>query len=159
QEDEIMVSFDISSLYPSIPIEKTILLVESWLKENQTEKAKVEMYMDLLKLCTRNSFFQFENRFYDQVEGLGMGNPLAPFLASEIFLGNLEMEIVKEGWFPRVWLRYMDDVFAVIKENELAFILKKLNSLYPSIKFTFEKKNDLELPFLDVLVRREVKSL
>lgn len=47
-----------------------------------------------------------------------MGNPLATFLASGIFLGHMEKMISKESWFPRVWWSYIDDVFAVVKKKE-----------------------------------------
>lgn len=52
-----------------------------------------------------------------------------------------------------VWLRYVDDVFAVIPKdinpNEL---LKELNKISDCIKITCEKESDKTLPFLDILL-------
>lgn len=115
--------------------------------------------MDFLKLCTRNSFFQFEGRFYDQTDGIGMGNPLAPFLASDIFLGYMEKKISTEEWFPRIWLRFIDDIFAVIKKKDLDSTLNKLNSIYSTVKFTHEVEVNGTIPFLDVLVKRNGRKL
>lgn len=71
-----------------------------------------------------------------------MGSVIGPFVASDIFLGKMEDKISKEIWFPRLWARYMDDIFSIIKRDKLDFILDKLNSLYPSkIKFTHEKED------------------
>lgn len=94
-DDEIMISFDVVSLYPSVPVKEAEKLLEQWLTENNVDDELKEMYMELLKLNTRNCFFQFEGRFYDQTEGLAMGNSLAPFIASDIFLGHLEKKISK----------------------------------------------------------------
>ena len=42
--------------------------------------------------------------------------------------------------FELVWLRYVDDVFAVLPDNiDLDNFLTSLNRLSPSIKFTIEK--------------------
>jgi hypothetical protein len=81
---------------------------------------------------------------------------------TEFFMINFEkkyMYIIEE-YGVEVWLRFVDDVFILIREKEKAFeLLEKLNSLHPSIKFTYEpeistsEENDtFELPFSDVLV-------
>ena len=51
-----------------------------------------------------------------------------------------------------MYYRYMDDTFVVFSnEDECDLFLESLNSLYPSLCFTFEKESNLALPFLDVL--------
>ena len=49
----------------------------------------------------------------------------------------------------------MDDTFAVFSnEDECDLFVDSLNSLHPSLCFTFEKESNLALPFLDVLVEK-----
>ena len=49
----------------------------------------------------------------------------------------------------------MDDTFVVFSnEDECDLFLNSLNSLHPSLRFTFEKESNLALPFLDVLVEK-----
>ena len=49
----------------------------------------------------------------------------------------------------------MDDTFVVFSyESQCNVFLDKLNSLHPSLHFTFEKKSNCSLPFLDVLVEK-----
>ena len=49
----------------------------------------------------------------------------------------------------------MDDTFVVFSnEDEYNIFLDSLNSLHPSLRFTFEKESNLALPFLDVLVEK-----
>lgn len=56
--------------------------------------------------------------------------------------------------FPRVWLRYVDDVFAVVKERHLNQLLQLINSQHETIEFTVEKEVNGSLPFLDLRVSR-----
>ena len=49
----------------------------------------------------------------------------------------------------------MDDTFVVLSnENECDFFLNSLNSLHPSLRFTFKKESNLALPFLDPLLKK-----
>lgn len=82
-----------------------------------------------------------------------MGNPLSCFVANT-FLGSIEQKLKSKGLLPRVWVRYVDDVFAVIKKSDEEKWMKILNEQSPTIKFTMEREQNGKLPFLDVLVTR-----
>jgi hypothetical protein len=100
--------------------------------------------------------FSFQGKFYSQISGTAMGNPLSCLVAN-IFMGHLEV-LAKETlpYFPRVWVRYVDDVFAVFNTNQdLTSFTNQINSFYPTIKFTTEVESNENLPFLDVLVMRK----
>ena len=53
---------------------------------------------------------------------------------------------------PRLWLRYVDDTFAIIEKKFLNIFFDHINNLEPSIKFTMETENDNQLPFLDTFI-------
>ena len=54
-----------------------------------------------------------------------------------------------------MYYRYVDDTFAVFNdEDECNEFFSHLNSLHPSLRFTFEKECNRTLPFLDVLVEK-----
>lgn len=57
---------------------------------------------------------------------------------------------------PRIWWRYVDDVFAVIDGGKEQQTLTHLNSKYPSVKFTIEFEENDSLPFLDVRISRKI---
>ncbi|XP_062703509.1 uncharacterized protein LOC134290468 [Aedes albopictus] len=82
-----------------------------------------------------------------------MGSKLSPLLA-DVFMSDFETEAQKHKLFPRVWKRYVDDVFAPIKERYLDQTLAMLNSQHSTINFTVEKEVDGKLPFLDLLISR-----
>lgn len=83
-----------------------------------------------------------------------MGSKLSPLLA-DVFMSDLEVELQKEKLFPRVWWRYVDDIFAIVKERYLPQIIDLLNSRHRSIKFTVEREIDGKLPFLDLSITRK----
>lgn len=153
-DDETMCSFDVSSLFPNVPLKETFHFLESWLCKQPLSDRRKKMYMELIKLCMSHSFFTFRGKYYKQTFGTAMGNAAAPFLSSDVFLGSLEWLAKDESWFPRIWIRYVDDVFAVVKTNSILNVLENLNKMFPSIQFTHEIERNGGLPFLDLLVKR-----
>lgn len=117
------------------------------------------MLYDLTQFCLRNSFFQFDNLFYKQVDGTAMGMALAPFISSDIFLGHFEECFSSEDWFPKIWWRYVDDIFVILKQNQVDLVLSKLNSTNMNIEFTHEVEMNNCLPFLDILIQRNNNKL
>ena len=55
---------------------------------------------------------------------------------------------------PRVWFRYVDDTFIVIKWDHAQEFTKHINMQDQNIKFTREEEEDRTLPFLDTLIVR-----
>ena len=55
---------------------------------------------------------------------------------------------------PRLWKRYVDDVFAISKKVHTKSLLAHVNSIDEQIVFTIEREEDGKLPFLDVSVQR-----
>ncbi|CAF3014113.1 unnamed protein product [Rotaria sp. Silwood2] len=56
--------------------------------------------------------------------------------------------------------RYVDDTFVIIHKNaKVTNIQKILNNFHKDIQFTSVQEQNNELPFLDVLVRRQNKAL
>lgn len=157
QDDEIMVSFDVKALFPSVPVKEAINLLEEWLLNQHNEsnwKNKVRYYIKLTRLCMEENYFSFRGNFYKQTKGAPMGNPLSPFL-SELFMANFESILKKKDLLPQRWWRYVDDVFSIIKKDYLPKILEAINSIHKDIKFTHEEEKDNKLPFLDLLIIRE----
>ncbi|KAJ8960542.1 hypothetical protein NQ318_013830 [Aromia moschata] len=54
----------------------------------------------------------YNGEYFQQHEGTAMGNSLSPFIAN-LFMSKFETEVKdKFEYFPRVWFRYVDDIFA-----------------------------------------------
>lgn len=153
-ENEILVSFDVSSLFPSVPVPKTLEYLREVLEYNNFDQDTIKELITLTQLCMNQNVFQYKGEFFEQLEGTAMGNCLSPFLA-ELFMNYFEENAKQKfEYFPRIWYRYVDDVFAVFDMTfgTVEEFVKKLNSQFDSIKFTYEIQNNEQLPFLDVLV-------
>ena len=109
-----MCSFDIVSLFTNIPIDETIniCLDELYKNSDSVNNLSREQFRKLLNYCVKQNHFMFEDRIYDQIDGVAMGSPLGPVLAN-IFMSHLERNALAKysGNLPSVYKRYVDDSF------------------------------------------------
>ena len=110
-----------------------------------------------LRLCLEYLLFLFNKILYKQIDGLSMGNPIAPSLAN-IFLCHLETILFRNcpnSFKPIFYRRYLDDTFVIFEEeSQVTCFLNYINSLHDNIQFTVERENENKLAFLDVSVER-----
>ena len=101
------------------------------------------------------NIFQFNGKFYRQNDGTAMGNSLSGFLA-KIFMSFFEISLKDHPLFPRIWYRYVDDVFAICSCRKVDATLNLLNIYYDyeSIHFTCERESDNKIPFLYSMLTR-----
>lgn len=151
--NEIMISFDVASLFPSVPVEIALQEFKKYLDNLELESEKKTIYFEVAQLCMNQSYFQFREKIYKVERGTNMGNPLSP-LISELFMSAFEINLNERGLLPRVWHRYVDDVFAIVDRDDIQKILDILNSQYDSINFTCEPETNGKLPFLDLELQR-----
>ena len=84
-----------------------------------------------------------------------MDLPVSPIITS-LYMENFELEVLKSAKQPpRVWMRYVDDTFVVIKKNYAQEVTDHINSFNPNIIFTNDPEVDGKLPFLDTLIKRQ----
>ena len=151
---EILVSFDVEQLFPSVPIQTALENIAQWLESKQVEATQIKEYVTLTKLCMDTTYFQFNAKWYKQLHGTSMGNPLSCFVANT-FLHYFENHCKNTfNYFPRVWLRYVDDIFAVFdtQKYDINDFINRLNEVHASINFTYETEQNGSLPFLDIKV-------
>ncbi|XP_078365461.1 uncharacterized protein LOC144649756 [Oculina patagonica] len=139
EEDEIAVSYDVTSLFTEIPLDETInhILDQIYKQHKLPQIAPRTIFKRLLERVTKGTVFSFNGQLYKQIDGCSMGNPLSPTLAN-IFMCKLEEDIVTPLNLP-FYDRYVDDCFSKRKANAPDSLLDKLNSYHPNIKFTVEE--------------------
>ena len=78
-KQDILVSYDVSSLFTNIPVDETIKILaekafrDDWFnKEYDLNITKTDL-IELLEIATKNQLFQFEGNLYEQVDGVAMG--------------------------------------------------------------------------------------
>ena len=158
-EDEIMVSFDVVSLFTAIPVEKACERIRTKLETDVTLTSRTKLTIDdiisLLRFTLSNSFFTHNNTIYKQVHhGCAMGSPVSPVIA------NLYMEEIEERVItntanpPKEWDRFVDDIFSILKKDAVSTFHDELNSIDSHISFTIEHETDGQIAFLDTLISR-----
>ena len=156
-----MCSFDIESLFTNIPLQETLDIILRLLFPNHNDTFQgfnKKDFKSLLELATSASSFLFNDKLYEQVDGVAMGSACGPTL-DNIFLCYFE-----EKWLshcpvqfkPFLYRRYVDDTFLLFKDSDhINLFLNYLNSKHGNIKFTKESEQDNTLPFLDVSITRK----
>nr|XP_012143822.1 PREDICTED: uncharacterized protein LOC105662853 [Megachile rotundata] len=146
---DILVSFDVQSLFTNVPIKRSIEIIQDKVPEN---------LVPLIQHCLNTNYFIFQDTYYEQVSGAAMGSPISPVVA-DIYMEYLENYILNNAPLkPSQWFRYVDDTFVVWSHGreKLGEFLDYINSLDPNIQFTMEIENpDRSLPFLDTLITRK----
>ena len=81
-----------TSLFKNIPLSLTIKLVDDLIERCQSDLNISEKDLtSLFNLATCETHFLFKGKFYDQINGVAMGSPLATVLAN-LFMGHYEKE-------------------------------------------------------------------
>ena len=83
-----------------------------------------------------------------------MGSPLSPIIAN-MAVGEIEQTALNTYLNPlSLWVRYVDDVHAIMEKTEVELFHDYLNTISTSIKFTKELEKSGQLAFLDVSVQQ-----
>ena len=162
---EEMVSFDVVSLLTKAPVKDAIDVVCSKLSEDDTlfdrTELDVESIRKLMLACLECRYFLCQGSFYEQHEGAPMGLSLSVVLANA-YMEHLEESVLNTATCkPTIWRRYVDDTFIIWNHGaeSLDIFHQHLNSFCQDIQFTVEREHEQQLPFLDVLVRRNINKL
>ena len=152
EQDEELVSFDVSALFISIPVPTALDVMNHLFTEhievpetrgkyncsfegNMVGLLKNEV-MSLHKLVLENCVFSFQGKFYKQLHGAAMDSPCSPVVA-DIYMEYFEdLALGPEVPIPlKERKRYVDDIFSIIPKGNRDILLNYLNSIDPHIKF------------------------
>ena len=92
QENEVMVSFDLESLFTNVPIEGAVKAALCKLENDPGLADRINLtptqIADLLNFVLRSTYFQYNGSIYnyEQKDGAAMGSPVSTVIA------NLYME-------------------------------------------------------------------
>ena len=147
-----LVSLDVTSLYPNIPIEESINIILNYLSdENNPTYPPICIINHLLRFVLYYNCFNFADLFFLQVHGIAMGTKLAPNYAN-LFMADFENKYVfNYPVQPTLYRRYIDDIFFVWNHDlsELDQFIDHLNAVHPTIKFT-KTVSSTEITYLDL---------
>ncbi|SJL17766.1 uncharacterized protein ARMOST_21327 [Armillaria ostoyae] len=167
-EEIWLVSGDVVSMYPNIPIEDGILQIATMLGApsmafSTLEEAvnldinnKDELIILLLRLVLQFNYTSFGGRTFHQVIGTAMGTALAPTYANLFLAGYEVTALVEFEHCLRFYGRFIDDTFAIIvvSLDQVLKFQERFGNLHPNMKMEWSQ-SQLHLAFLDVHVSVE----
>ena len=72
-----LVSYDVCSLFTSIPLQETLNIAVELIFQNKPElKISKKELRQLFEFVTSGTHFLFKSNFYDQIDGVSMGFPI-----------------------------------------------------------------------------------
>ena len=151
-----LVSFDVVSLFTNVPLKRTVnVILDRIYKDKVIEtKLKKSTLKKLILDCCTKTTFSFNNKLYDQIDGVCMGSSLGPILAN-IIMTELEKKILPnlvDSGSIKSYIRYVDDTLVLIKESEIQNVLDRFNSFDRNLKFTVDIFDEGNVHFLDISV-------
>jgi hypothetical protein len=142
EPDVVIVTADVQSLYPSIPIYDACALIERFLCDRGMDPFFANFVCKALLLVLTSNTFVFDGDFWRQLQGTAMGTHVGPCFAI-LFLVILEVDLVC-NWL--LFKRFLDDLFLVFRNmTEAKIFIANYNKLHPNIKLdTIYSKNSVD---------------
>ena len=158
EDDKIMVSFDVTSLYTNIPIIDTLNIIKDYVHSDDQFARKMaipqDKFLDLVNLVLTTTWYTFNSQFYEQTDGVVMGSPASSTTAGIYMQAHESTAISTALHPPKVWEQFVDDIYSIVKRTQLENFFHHINNLHQNIKFTMEEESNGELAFLDTLLKR-----
>ena len=154
EENKIMISFDMSSLYTNVPVMEAILVCTDKLYNMSVDQRPLidqETFITLAKVASCEVVLSTHDGFYKQVDGLAMGSPPAPHLANG-WLSQFA-NLIKDD--TKIYEGYMDDNLRDIKRSYVEQKLEEINNIQKNLQFTLEMEEDHNLSFLNMQLIHE----
>ena len=83
---ECLSCYDVSALFTLVPVDPALRVIKGLLEKDPTLKDRTVLPVkDIilpLEFCLKNTYFSFQDQFYEQVEGVTLGSPVSPIVAS-----------------------------------------------------------------------------
>ena len=173
----ILVSADVNSLYPSIPLDIGIDAIKDILLLPDTQhiissKSEIIFILTMLRFVLLNCYIlnSFDNKVYLQINGTAMGTPCAVVFANlfmlwhhnklkRLFYTNpTSLNTYSNHSLPKIYKRFIDDLFLMFSSiTDAQYFIKCFNLVHPAIKvsnpqYSLSSENFPHVDILDITV-------
>ena len=141
EDDEIMTSFEVNSLYTNVPITDTLNIIKNYVNNDDPFTGKKAIQVSCSSLSGFNKQLVHNSQFYQQTYVVTMEDQ---HLHSQQV--PLHSRNVREG--------FADDNYSTLKGKYLENFFNYINNIYQNIKFILEECSNVKLAFRDPLLER-----
>lgn len=157
---DVLVSFDVVSMYTSIPFQLVYKIVMGSASLFDHFGINRGLLSRILIFCLKKCMiFTALEDTYKQNFGLPMGSCLSPLMARIVMdeVVKFLLEFVPDITFIRI---FVDDTIVALNGDKVNDALLILNSFLPDeLRFTLERENELgDINFLNMTLRRESRQ-
>ena len=132
ENDEEIVSFDVVSLFTSIPTELAIEIAKGRLNNDSTRNSRTGLspddICDMLAFCLNSTQFQFRGKYYKQSQGTAMASPVSVVVANMVMEHTEQKAISPLHVEPKIYFQFVDDTIAAIKKRLIDQFHNHLNA-------------------------------
>ena len=100
-----MVSFDVKSLFTSLPVDLALSITKERLQRDQNLAERTNLSVDnILRLSDfvlNHNYFKYDGAHYKQIFGCAMGSPISPVLAALVMEEIEETAISTFPYLPK----------------------------------------------------------
>jgi hypothetical protein len=151
-------------MYTNIQRKEFINITNNVLENNiEIEASARKEIIHIMRIIMRQNYFQFDQQYYGQTEGLAMAAPISAILA-EIFIQYKEHKYIHPILRTReimVYYKYVDVILILYDQHKTNIEqTEEFNNIQPTIKFTIEKEQQgKKINYLDITIHRRNKRL
>ena len=159
-QSQCMMSYDVKALFTSVSTTPASNIIRKLLEQDhglqQRTSMSIENIICVQEFCLNSTYFMFQGKYFEQLEGAAMGSPISPIVAN-LYMESFEVEAIRSAPHPPyLWKRFVDDTFTIIGSSQKNEFLEHINSIDKYIQFTAEDlRSDGAMPILDILITPE----
>ncbi|XP_066957074.1 uncharacterized protein [Macrobrachium rosenbergii] len=132
---------DVESLFTNVSVDETIqIILDRVYRDPTTPSLNIPEHAlrDLLEICTKKApFSNHRGHMYTQINGVAMGSPLGVLFAN-FYMGTVEQRVFEDIHQPRMYMRYIDDIFVSPNSQEEIENLRRAFHNHSCLSFTIE---------------------
>lgn len=154
-DDAILVTMDVSNIYPSIPQTDMLQTVyDEMCQHRHLLPFDPNLIIHLLHTNVNYNYFEFASLIFQQVKGTAIGTAFSPTVANIYMSVTIRRFLRTQNKRPLLLARYIDDIFIIWMhtEKELKKFLEELNSYNHALQYMYHYSS-FAVDFLDLTIR------